>query len=438
MHAAHTPEYWPAPVADAPVTATVHVPGSKSMTNRAYILAALADAPSTITSALRSRDTDLMLAALKGMGTVVKDQQGSTGTGSTTIRIEPRPLRGGSVDCGLAGTVMRFVPPLAALAEGVVFFDGDPHARNRPMSTILGALRDLGVNVNGESLPFEVTGTGTVPGGETIIDASGSSQFVSGLLLSGAHFEQGLTVTHSGGRLPSIPHIDMTVAMLRLAGVQVDVQEDNSWRVHPGSIKGMQWQIEPDLSNATPFLAAAAVTGGQVTIPRWPVRTTQPGDAIRGILGRMGASLEFVSTGNTHSLVCTGPTDGQLHGITLDMSDIGELAPTVAALAALAGSPSELLGIAHLRGHETDRLAALTNEINNLGGQCEELSDGLRITPAPLKAGKWASYADHRMATAGAIIGLRTPGVEVENIKTTAKTLPGFEGMWTTMLAAKG
>ena len=208
--------------------------------------------------------------------------------------------------------------------------------------------------------------------------------------------------------------------------------------MHPGPIKGKNWQIEPDLSNATPFLAAAAVTGGRVVIPRWPVSTTQPGDAIRGILTRMGATIDYETTGNTHQLVCTGPREGQLSGITLDMSDIGELTPTVAALAALANSPSELTGIAHLRGHETDRLAALTAQITNLGGQCEELTDGLRITPAPLHGGPWASYADHRMATAGAIIGLRVPGVEVEDIKTTAKTLPGFEGMWAAMLAKKG
>lgn len=440
MHAAQPAEleFWPAPFAQHPVAATVHIPGSKSMTNRAYVLAALAASPSTITGALRSRDTDLMLAALSGMGTVVKDQQGSTGTGSTTISMEPRPLHGGSVDCGLAGTVMRFVPPVAALARGVVFFDGDPHARIRPMSTMLGALRDLGVRVDGDRLPFEVSGTGAVPGGQVTIDASGSSQFVSGLLLAGARFEQGLTVTHAGGRLPSMPHIDMTVAMLRLAGVRVDVIDGSSWHVHPGPIKGKNWQIEPDLSNATPFLAAAAVTGGRVVIPRWPVSTTQPGDAIRGILTRMGATIDYETTGNTHQLVCTGPREGQLSGITLDMSDIGELTPTVAALAALANSPSELTGIAHLRGHETDRLAALTAQITNLGGQCEELTDGLRITPAPLHGGPWASYADHRMATAGAIIGLRVPGVEVEDIKTTAKTLPGFEGMWAAMLAKKG
>lgn len=419
---------WPAPTASGPIRWTQHVPGSKSITNRAYILAALADYPSVIVNALHSRDTDLMAGALRTLGVGIRDDNGA-------IHIEPRPLHGGEVECGLAGTVMRFVPPVAAMADGVVVFDGDPQARVRPMNTILDALRTLGVSVEGNTLPFTINGRGTPEGGVVEIDASGSSQFVSGLLLAGPRFTRGITVRHVGGRLPSLPHIEMTVSMLRHAGVRVDVTE-NSWKVHPGPIQGRTWTVEPDLSNATPFLAAAAVTGGTVKVRHWPLDTTQPGDAIRLILETMGCQVDLLTadSGPGYDLQVTGPS-GRLKGISLDMSDIGELTPTVAALAVLASTPSELTGIAHLRGHETNRLAALAAEINKLGGNCEELQDGLRITPAPLHGGVWHSYADHRMATAGAIIGLAVDGVEVEDVQTTAKTLPGFETMWEDMVA---
>ena len=420
-------EMWPAPFHPSPVTHTREVPGSKSMTNRAYILSALASGPSTITGALRSRDTDLMEAALQAMGTGIRRD-------GATIHVTPGPLRSAEVDCGLAGTVMRFVPPVAAFAEGPVLFDGDAHARTRPMATILKALRALGVNVTGESLPFTVHGTGGAVGGPVDIDASGSSQFVSGLLLSAPRFDRGVHIRHTGDTLPSMPHIDMTVAMLADAGVHVEAAE-KSWAVQPQEIRGTHWAIEPDLSNAAPFLAAAAVTGGEVRIPHWPERTTQPGAAMLSILERMGCEVELEADGAQHTLCVRGPQPGHLVGIHLDMGDIGELAPTVAAIAACATTPSELTGIAHLRGHETDRLAALSAEINGLGGDCEELDDGLRITPTRMRGGVWHTYDDHRMATAGAVIGLVTRGVEVENIETTSKTLPGFAQMWAEVVA---
>lgn len=426
-------EFWSAPLARGPLSWTQRVPGSKSITNRAYILAALADSPSTLHRPLLSRDTQLMEAALSTMG--VTFTHSGQGTEDASVHIVPGPLSGAEVDCGLAGTVMRFLPPLAALASGPVHFDGDAHARTRPMAPLLGALRDLGVEIathgEGEGLPFTVSSTGVPTGGTVTVDASGSSQFVSGLLLSAARYREGMTVVHRGGPLPSMPHIEMTCEMLRDAGVRVDVaKHGDSWTVHPGPIAGRDWHIEPDLSNATPFLAAAAVAGGTVSIPDWPEHTTQPGDAFRELLTRFGATVRREGT----TLHVTGPAEGRLHGLTADMSDIGELTPTVAALCALAESPSRLTGIAHLRGHETDRLAALAREINALGGEVTELDDGLSITPAPLHGGEWHSYADHRMATAGAIIGLRVPGVEVEDIGTTAKTLPGFAGMWEAMI----
>lgn len=422
-------ELWPAPFSATPITHTVSVPGSKSLTNRAYVLSALAQGPSTIIGALRSRDTDLMEAALASMGVRFHAE-------GETISVTPGDLHGAEVDCGLAGTVMRFVPAVAAFASGQVRFDGDDRARQRPIATILDALRDLGVDIEGDSLPFSVHGTSHARGGTVEIDASGSSQFVSGLLLAAARFDEGVTITHTGGTLPSMPHIEMTLAMLADAGVTVETS-GHTWRVAPQPIRGRTWVVEPDLSNATPFIAAAAVTGGSVAVKHWPVSTTQPGDAIRTIVERMGGETVLEADGaGGHTLRVTGPSRGMLRGIRLDMSDLGELTPTVAALAAVATTPSELTGIAHLRGHETDRLKALTDEINKLGGDCEELTDGLRIRPARLHGGQWLSYDDHRMATAGAIIGLTTEGVEVENIATTAKTLPGFETMWAEMVEA--
>ncbi|KIA63150.1 3-phosphoshikimate 1-carboxyvinyltransferase [Nocardia vulneris] len=417
--------FWPAPHVDVPVHATVTLPGSKSITNRALILAALADGPSTLSGALRSRDTNLMIAALSALGAVVE------GDGDT-LTVTPATLRGGTVDCGLAGTVMRFLPPVAALAAGEVAFDGDAQARVRPLSTILAALRHLGAEIDGDALPFTVHGKGGLRGGTVTIDASGSSQFVSGLLLSAARFDEGLTVHHDGKALPSMPHIEMTVEMLRRADVQVQTPADSrqaqTWVVTPGPIRAVEWDVEPDLSNATPFLAAAAVTGGEVRIPHWPRLTTQPGDVIREILVRMGAEARIFDG----VLTVQGPD--RLAGIDIDLHDVGELTPTVAALAALADSPSVLRGIAHLRGHETDRLAALSTEINRLGGKVTETEDGLEIVPATLHGGRWHSYADHRMATAGAILGLRVPGIEIEDIGTTAKTLPNFVALWQQML----
>lgn len=417
---------WDAPRASGPLVWNQTIPGSKSITNRALILAALASGPSTIHGVLRSRDTDLMADALRSLGVRIIEED------RDRYRVEPpSELTSGSVECGLAGTVMRFLPAVAAFANGPVHFDGDEQARVRPMSNILDALRALGVHVDNDTLPFTVSSEGIPDGGLVEIDASSSSQFVSGLLLSAPRFKNGVTVKHIGGRLPSMPHIEMTVAMLQQAGIQVDVTP-HQWVVHPGEIHGQTWRIEPDLSNATPFLAAAAVTRGTVTIKNWPLNTTQPGDTIRPILEDMGCAVELVANGATYDLEVTGPVE--LRGVHIDMSDIGELSPTVAALAALATTESRLTGIAHLRGHETNRLEALTTEINRLGGKCTELPDGLHIEPAELTDGVWHSYADHRMATAGAIIGLVIEGLQVEDIQTTSKTFPGFEKLWEEMV----
>ncbi|MCV7150558.1 3-phosphoshikimate 1-carboxyvinyltransferase [Mycolicibacterium pyrenivorans] len=424
---------WPAPSTATPVHATVTVPGSKSQTNRVLILAALAvpQGPSTVSGALRSRDTDLMIGALQALGLSV--QAADSDDTELTISGALAPEPGVRIDCGLAGTVLRFVPPVAALSSETVTFDGDEQARTRPIAPLLDGLRGLGVTVEGDGLPFNVRGGGSVRGGTVEIDASGSSQFVSGLLLSGAAFTEGLTIVHTGGPVPSAPHVAMTVSMLRDAGVEVDDTAPDRWHVAPGPVAARHWSVEPDLSNSVPFLAAAVVSGGAVRVTGWPPVSTQPADTILSILKKLGV---VVRQGDSY-LEVQGATS--YDGIDVDLREVGELAPSVAAMAALAtpGSVSQLRGIAHLRGHETDRLAALSAELNRLGGQCEETPDGLTITAQPLHAGVWRSYADHRMATAGAIVGLRVAGVEVEDIATTAKTMPEFPQLWADMLAGQ-
>jgi 3-phosphoshikimate 1-carboxyvinyltransferase len=435
-NSADTVPHWPAPFASRPIHATVTVPGSKSLTNRFLVLAALADGPSRLRAPLHSRDSALMIDALRRLGANITEVPGDGAFGpdlEVTPLSQEAPSSRTHIDCGLAGTVMRFVPPLAALRNGVSVFDGDPHARKRPMGTIIEALKALGVALTADdggtpsSLPFTVEGTGEVRGGHLVIDASASSQFVSALLLVGARFADGLHLEHVGKQVPSLDHINMTVAVLRSVGVSVDDSVPNHWVVAPGPIRAFDQRIEQDLSNAGPFLAAALASGGTVRIPDWPAGTTQVGDLWRSILVEMGADVSLAGG------VLTVTGGQEIKGA--DFDETSELAPTVAALCALASGPSRLTGIAHLRGHETDRLAALVTEINRLGGDSEETSDGLVIRPAKLHAGVVHTYADHRMATAGAILGLAVPGIEVQDIATTAKTMPEFPQMWADMLA---
>ncbi|UAL28502.1 3-phosphoshikimate 1-carboxyvinyltransferase [Nocardioides rotundus] len=413
-----TADPWPAPRVREPIDTAVSLPGSKSQTNRALLLAAIADGPSTLMRPLHSRDTTLMVAGLRGLGVGVRAD-------GEDWEITPGPLRGdATVDCGLAGTVMRFVPPVAALATGPVHFDGDPHMRNRPVGQVLDALRELGADVAGEALPFTIHGTGRMRGGRVVIDASASSQFVSALLLAGARYDQGVDVRHDGKPVPSLRHIEMTVAMLREHGVHVEDADANRWYVAPGPIAPVDRVIEPDLSNAAPFLALAAVTGGRVLVRDWPRSTTQAGDALREILAAMGCSVELSDDG----LRVQGPE--RLQGLDVDLHDVGELTPVVAALAALAESPSQLRGVAHIRHHETDRLAALARELGGLGADVTETDDGLSLRPARLHGGLFHTYADHRMAHAGVVVGAAVDDVAVENVDTTAKTFPDFAGFW--------
>ena len=427
--------HWPAIYRGAtPVDINVVIPGSKSVTNRALILAAQAKSPSTLRRPLVSRDSELMVAGLTALGIgIVETTAVVDGNEELQWIVTPAPMRGGvRVDVGNAGTVMRFLPPLAALATGEVIFDGDPRSYERPLGPVIKALEELGVSIDHEdrySLPLKLNGTGKIDGGEITINASESSQFLSALLLVAPSFTKGITVKHKGGSLPSMPHIEMTVDMLRQFGATVEVDSvAQTWSVKPGALHGLDLVIEPDLSNASPFLSIAMVCGGRVAIADWPIKTTQPGDQLRTIFADMGAQFSFGDNGLT--IIGTG----KIHGIDVDLHDVGELTPSIAALAALADSPSHLRGIGHLRKHETDRLAALTREINALGGKVTEEETALHITPAPLHAGVFHTYDDHRLATAGAVLGLVVEGIEVENIATTRKTLPDFPGLWSSLL----
>ena len=430
---------WPAPFrGDKKVSARVVIPGSKSVTNRALILAAQAQSPSLLKRPLISRDTELMVAGLRAMGIGIKEVQVD---GDLAWEITPAPLRGpAKVDVGNAGTVMRFLPPLSALARGDISFDGDPRSYERPLGPVIAALEDLGIEIEHGgrySLPMVVKSKGEIPGGALTIDASASSQFLSALLLIAPSTRDGIDVTHKGGALPSMPHIDMTVQMLRDFGAEVTVDKSaNSWSVSTGALQGQDLVIELDLSNAAPFLSIAMVCGGSITIADWPEVTTQPGDQLREILTAMGATISREH--DKGGLTITGGES--IHGIDIDLHDVGELTPAIAALAALADSPSHLRGIGHLRLHETDRLAALTREINSLGGNVVEDETSLHITPhgamgKGLHGGTFHTYEDHRLATAAAVIGLVIPGVEIENVATTRKTLPDFPGLWQSLVS---
>ncbi|MGH3232056.1 MAG: 3-phosphoshikimate 1-carboxyvinyltransferase [Streptosporangiaceae bacterium] len=453
---------WPSPAADGPVSARVRLPASKSITNRALVLAALSDGPdpvSVIANPLRARDTTLAADALRALGAGITEENSESRTAWRVTPGLPAPGSAVSVDVGNAGTVMRFLPGLAALTSAVVAFDGDARARQRPVGPILAALRQLGAHIEDggrAAVPFTVHGRGAVRGGAVVLDASGSSQLVSGLLLAAPRFDEGIEIRHEGPPAPSAPHIAMTVRMLRAAGADVAElrsgagagsgsgsgsgagagsepgSRPDAWRVRPGRLGLGAVTVEPDLSNAGPFLAAALVTGGAVTIPGWPRDSLQAAGAILDVLIRMGARCDV----GADALTITGT--GRIRGITADLRDVSELAPVLTAAAAVAESPSVFTGLAHTRTHETDRLAALAKEINALGGDITELPDGLQIRPRPLRAGAaggpFGSYDDHRMVMAAAVLGLVVPGIRVAGADTVAKTFPGFTDVWAAML----
>ena len=417
---------WSAPHATAPLDAVVALPGSKSQTNRVLVLAALAGGRSVVRRPLRSRDTELMAQALRVLGVGVTDDGDDWVVDGVAGPLTPT---GTAVDVGNAGTVARFVPPVAALATAPVSFDGDPRVRERPLGPLLLALRSLGVELsNVDGLPVTVSGTGSVRGGRVAVDASQSSQLVSGLLLAGPRFEQGLVVTHSGGRLPSAPHLAMTVDALRASGAEVDDSTPGTWSVAPGPLSPRDAAVEPDLSTAAAYLAAPLVVGGSVTVTDWPADTRQPGSVLPDLLEAMGGKVS-----RTTSSVTVSAGDG-LHGIEADLGDAPELTMVLTALAALADSPSRFHGVAHIRVQETDRLAALAKELTRCGGDVTELPDGIEVRPRPLTGAVLSSYDDHRLAMAWAVLGLGVDGIAVDDIATTRKTVPDFVGSWNRLL----
>jgi 3-phosphoshikimate 1-carboxyvinyltransferase len=427
-------EVWAAPRAIGPVVARVRMPGSKSATNRALLLAALSPGVSTLQGPLRARDTQLMAQALRGLGAEVQD---SAAGWQVTGRAEPAEVSRLTVDCGNAGTVARFLPPAAAvLARGAVTVDGDPRMRERPLGPLLDALRRLGARLPdaAQGMPFTMQANGRLRGGELEVDASASSQLISGLLLAAPRFDDGIVARAKDGKVPSAPHLVMTVAMLREAGADVDDSVAGRWQVRPGGLRPRTYEIEPDLSSASAFLAAAAVTGGRVRLAGWPGQTTQPGGMLPTLLTAFGCTTAVTSDGD---LEVTGPA--RLTGVDLDLRDYGEVVPTLTAMALFAYSPSRLRGIAHLRGQETDRLAALAQEFGRLGAQIDVTADGLVITPAPLSTGRAAvvldPQADHRLAMAYAVAGLRVDGIHIADIATTGKTVPDFPDRWAKLLA---
>lgn len=430
------PTAWAAPLAVGPVVGRVEMPGSKSATNRALLLAALAVGVSTLTAPLLARDTLLMVDALRTLGAQVDDQDTRW---LVTGRADPYPVSEARVDCGNAGTVARFLPPAAAiLARGAVTMDGDARMRERPLSPLLDALRSLGARLPAEArnVPFTLTATGHLRGGSLEVDASSSSQLISGLLLAAPRYETGLAVT-ARGRVPSAPHVAMTVAMLRSAGCTVDDSAPGQWEVSPGGLQPTAYAIEPDLSSASAFLAAAAVTSGRVRLAGWPAATTQPGRLLPELFEAFGCRCTLTDDGD---LEVAGP--GRLTGVDVDLSAYGEVVPTLTAVALFADSPSRLRGVAHLRGQETDRLAALAEEFGRLGARIDVTADGLAITPVPLSFGVGEGVldprADHRLAMAYAIAGLRVDGVRIADIATTGKTVPDFPGRWARLLAGTG
>lgn len=420
-----------APTASDAVHATVTIPGSKSLTNRELIIAAIADGPGRLVAPLHSDDSRRMVDALRALGIEIEEVEGSGEFGPDLV-VTPAKLVGGStVDCGQAGTVMRFIAPLAGLAANDVHLTAHESALHRPMGGLITALRDLGVDIDDEgtwALPFTIRGHGRIMGGRVEIDASASSQFVSGLLLAAPRFDVGLHLVHTGEHLPSLPHIDMTIEALSRRGIRIERPAHGEWLVEAGVPRAKEIAIEPDLSNAAPFLGAALVTGGSVSVTGWPVHSTQPGALLPEILQALGAHV------GRHSGTMTVKAGSEIRGLDMDLSAASELTPTLVGLAAFASGPTTIRGIGHIRMHETDRIAALIANLRALGGEAEELPDGLRIIPRPLHGGPWKAYHDHRMATTGALIGLRVPGVEIDDIGTTAKTLPAFTMLWERML----
>jgi 3-phosphoshikimate 1-carboxyvinyltransferase len=409
-----------------PIDADVPVPGSKSMTNRALVMAALAEGESSIENALTSDDTDRMTAALARLGFEVWSDQPSATMG-VVGRGGLIPADRAELNVGASGTCARFLAALAALGGGEYALDGVPRMRERPIEPLLRALRELGADavatLGTGCLPARLRGAAGRPaGGAASIDASISSQFVSALLMVGSYFRQGLTLRLDGAII-SRPYIEMTRQQMRRTGVAADWLDDRTLRVAPDQrYRGGAQVMESDASNASYFFAAAAVTGGRVRVARLPADSIQGDLALLEVLERMGCRVER----GTDAVEVRGPANGRLRGLSVDANAIPDMAQTIAALAPFADGPVEVRDVASMRVKETDRIAAVVAELRRLGQEVDEGPDWFRITPRAVRPTTVRTYDDHRMAMAFAIVGLRAPGLRIADPGCTAKTFPGY------------
>lgn len=404
-----------------PVDADVAVPGSKSITNRALLLAALVNGESVLENALFSEDSHWFSESLRRMGIVVWEDAAHA---TMTVRGEGGTFPEKTADCfvGNSGTTARFMVAAAALGRGDYRFDGVPRMRQRPIAPLLDALRPLGTRFSFEAdadcFPLIVHGEG-LRGGETTLDAAASSQYLTGLLMAAPYAEGDVTI-RLAGELVSEPYIDMTIRMMAQFGVQVSMGKGVFMTRTGGRYRAQRYIIEPDASNATYFFAAAALCGGRVRVPNLPALSLQGDVGFVDVLAQMGCAVtktaEYIEVQGT----------GTLHGVDVDMNAISDTAQTLAAIAPFADSPVRIRNIGHIRHKETDRIHAAVNELKRLGVDAEEFSDGLIIQPSVVHPAEVQTYDDHRMAMAFSVIGLRAEGITIANPECTAKTFPDF------------
>ena len=408
-----------------PLDATVTVPGSKSITNRALVCAALADGTSELEGALLADDTEAMIGCLTDLGAAV-DLGGAAGDAPGTWRVTPGPVRSASwsgtiLDARLSGTTARFVAPLLGLGPQPVLLDGAPPLRARPMAAGFEALRSLGAQVDemGEAGHLPARISGHPASGEVTLRADTSSQFTSGLLLSAPARAQGLTV-HLDGPVVSQPYLDLTVAVMRAFAAAVEVPDERTFVVAPGGYRATSYRIEPDASAAAYFFAAAVIVGGRVRVEGLGAGSRQGDVAFVDVLEQMGADVvrgaDFIEIRST----------GTLHGTTVDLSQLSDTAQTLAAVAVFADGPTEVTGVGFIRAKETDRIAAVVTELRRCGIEADETDDGFRIAPGAPRPAVIQTYDDHRMAMSFALIGLRAPGIRIADPGCVAKTFPGY------------
>lgn len=408
-----------------PVTGRIRPPGSKSITNRALICAALARGVSRLTGVLDSDDTRVMVAGLKDLGVTIAADWPShclTVTG-TAGRI---PATAASIDCRASGTTMRFLAAVCSLGQGRYVLDGTARMRQRPIGDLLTAVRSLGVEAEagspGECPPVTIRAAGI--GAATVtIAGNTSSQFASGLALAAPCMPQGLQL-ELAGTLVSVPYLTLTRRVLEAFGGRCELQDERHWRIAPTGYTACDYCVEPDASAASYFAAAAAITGGSVDILGLGRESLQGDIAFCALLEQMGCTVLWIDQSAGEPVIRV--TGGPLQGIDVDMNDVSDTVMTLAAVALFADGPTTIRNVTHIRDKETDRIADLTRELRRLGATIEERADGLTITPGPLRPALIQTYDDHRMAMSLALVGLRSPGVTILDPGCVAKTFPDY------------